>query len=316
MTDDNIAQWDRLLNRLAPGGRLARVWPLSGGISAGMTAVEVAAPNGESRRWVVRRPNAAVLNHNPQAAAQEYRLLQTLHAQGINVPAPVYLDEPGAVFNAPCLVLDYIDGAPEFAPVDRSDFARRLAGQLAQIHAARGDFSFLPSLPDDVDILCGPRPALCNVEMQEERIRSALEAAGPPPAAPAAGLLHGDYWPGNVLWRSGEPVGVIDWEDAMVGNPLFDLAGARMELAWIMGTDVMEAFTQEYRTLTGVDTTALPHWELRAALRLIRWAGSDLPGVASFFAPYGRADITADSIRAQFRAFIGQALAALDWKRT
>ena len=26
-------------------------------------------------------------------------------------------------------------------------------------------------------------------------------------------LLHGDYWPGNVLWKNGALVGVIDWED-------------------------------------------------------------------------------------------------------
>ena len=25
-------------------------------------------------------------------------------------------------------------------------------------------------------------------------------------------LLHGDFWPGNILWRDGRLVAVIDWE--------------------------------------------------------------------------------------------------------
>jgi aminoglycoside phosphotransferase (APT) family kinase protein len=37
-------------------------------------------------------------------------------------------------------------------------------------------------------------------------------------------VLHGDYWPGNVLWRDGRLVGVIGWEEAAFGDPLADLA--------------------------------------------------------------------------------------------
>ena len=43
-------------------------------------------------------------------------------------------------------------------------------------------------------------------------------------------LLHGDYWPGNVIWQDGRLVAVIDWEDACLGDPLADLATARVEL--------------------------------------------------------------------------------------
>lgn len=311
-TNENLAQWKRLVTQLAPGAHPVRAWSLSGGISAGMTALEGVMPGGERRRWVLRRPSAAALALNPHAAGQEFRLLTQLYVQRLPVPQPLLLDESGELLAGPGLVLEYIDGAPEFSPADRVGFARHLAGLLARFHTVQGDFSFLPALPTDVDTLCGPRPARCNVELQEERIRAALAAAGAPPPAPAAGLLHGDFWPGNVLWRGGAPVAVIDWEDAFTGNLLFDLAGARMELAWIMGLDVMDAFTSAYCALTGLEIAALPYWELRAALRLIRWAGSDLAGWAAFFAPYGRPDITAESIRAQYGAFIGQALVALE----
>jgi aminoglycoside phosphotransferase (APT) family kinase protein len=81
-------------------------------------------------------------------------------------------------------------------------------------------------------------------------------------------ILHGDYWPGNVLWRDGELVGVVDWEDALFGDPLADLGITRLEIGWSAGFAAMELFTRQYRALRpALDVTALPLWDLRAALR-------------------------------------------------
>ncbi len=44
-------------------------------------------------------------------------------------------------------------------------------------------------------------------------------------------LLHGDLWPGNVLWQDGRLVAVVDWEDGAVGAPLIDVASARGDLS-------------------------------------------------------------------------------------
>ena len=80
-------------------------------------------------------------------------------------------------------------------------------------------------------------------------------------------LLHGDYWPGNVLWRDGCLVAVIDWEDACLGDPLADLATARVELLCRYGRDAMDRFTDRY-VAAHHDTTgplrmeALPLWEV------------------------------------------------------
>ena len=49
-------------------------------------------------------------------------------------------------------------------------------------------------------------------------------------AVPAT-LVHGDFWPGNVLVDGGEVTGVVDWERAeTAGNPVRDLA--RFALAY------------------------------------------------------------------------------------
>jgi aminoglycoside phosphotransferase (APT) family kinase protein len=38
-------------------------------------------------------------------------------------------------------------------------------------------------------------------------------------------LVHGDLWPSHILWdrRAGRPTGVVDWEDASVGDRAMDL---------------------------------------------------------------------------------------------
>ena len=80
-------------------------------------------------------------------------------------------------------------------------------------------------------------------------------------------LLHGDYWPGNTLWQRGTLVCVIDWEDAVLGDPLADVANARMELTMAFGPTAAADFTDQYRALVpALDLTALPHWDLYAAL--------------------------------------------------
>jgi len=50
----------------------------------------------------------------------------------------------------------------------------------------------------------------------------ALAERRPEPRHPT--LVHGDYHYGNMLFRDGRVVGVLDWEIAQLGQPLLDLA--------------------------------------------------------------------------------------------
>ena len=61
-------------------------------------------------------------------------------------------------------------------------------------------------------------------------------------------------------------------------------------------------------SLNDLDFSLLPYWDLVAALRLIRLAGSDLKGWASFFYQYDRMDITEESILKGLNFFIDQAV--------
>ena len=312
ITEDQ--RFEQIIHKIAPRSRLLRAWPLKGGISAWMTALEIERPDGQTGRMILRQPGDAALAHNPRAAEDEFRLLQIIHSLGLTTPRPFYLDQTGQILPTPFFVIEYIEGRPEFAPEDITNFSAQMAAHLAKIHQVSGanpDLAFLPRQTNDLTTLIVPRPAQMNQSLDEGRIRDTLQAAWPFPRPNPPVLLHGDYWPGNILWQDDRLAAVIDWEDAHLGDPLKDLAISRLDLLWIFGVEAMNSFTQAYQSRMAIDYTDLPYWDLYAALRLVRMAGADLTGWAAFFPPFGRADITEQKIREYYRYFVDQAFAGL-----
>lgn len=294
---------------IAPGSTLLRTWPLQGGISAEMTAFELQRPDGQTRKLILRRPSEPVLRLNPRAAEDEFKVLQLITSLGLAAPTPYYLDQSGTIFSTPYLIMEYIDGRPEFPSSPAADFTIQLAKSLATIHSAnhwRLDTSFLPKSANEcVEI---SRDGLSNVDLSldDQRIHHVLEEISPMLQRNVPVLLHGDYWPGNILWRDDMLVGVVDWEDAQLGDPLIDLAISRLDILWIFGTDALHSFTNYYQSLMNIDFINLPYWDLCAALRLARLIGDDLTQWTAFFHPYGRHDITEQSVREHFQYFVTQ----------
>ncbi len=242
--------WEAIIHHLHPHAELRRAWPLTGGLSAQMTALEIGLPDGQTQKLVLRQHPRAV---------QEFDLLGVLHTQGLPVPAPLdYGLSP-----APYLVMEFIEGQPDFAPADLPGYIRQFAALLARMHA--------------IDA----RPFL-------------------PPSDAGRALVHGDMWPGNVLWKDGKIAAVIDWEDAACGDPLEDVAISRLEMLLFFGVEAMNDFTRTYQALTQIDLAPLREWDWRAAERVEpeEWAAP--------LALLGRPDITADAIRAAHQLFMAQ----------
>jgi aminoglycoside phosphotransferase (APT) family kinase protein len=143
--------------------------------------------------------------------------------------------------------------------------------------------------------------------LDEGRIRATLEAVWPLPARHVLALLHGDFWPGNLLWREGRLVAVVDWEDAEIGEPLMDVAISRLDLLWVLGVKAMHAFTRRYQTLAALDFGDLPYWDLCAALR----PASRLAEWAAGWPALGRSDIDEAYMRARHHWFVEQAYTQL-----
>jgi aminoglycoside phosphotransferase (APT) family kinase protein len=295
--------FEQVVHKLDPQSKLLRTWELKGGVSARVTALETLRPDGHTQKMIVRQHGEVDLKHNPHVAADEFKLLQLLHSVGLATPAPYHLDQSGEIFSTPYLVIEYIEGKPEFAPSDLPDLIFQLATQLSRIHQVDGsqlDVSFLPQQANISAQKLRARPANVDESLDEGLIRDALEAVWPFPQRNTSVLLHGDFWPGNILWRDGQLVAVIDWEDAALGDPLADVANSRLEILWAFGLDAMQSFTHQYQSMTTIDFTHLPYWDLCAALRPV-----------AQIAQWGLDDTTERTMRERHRWFITQAFEKL-----
>lgn len=261
----DASPFEAVARAVDPTTRLLHAEPLTGGISATVTALTVERADGRTERWVVRQHGERDLRGNSHIARDEFRLLQIAAAHNLPVPPPIAVDETGAILGSPYLIVGFVDGEDDFEPDDLSATLRQMADALAAIHAIP-DIAPLAFLPRSAR---GYRPASHRLDdaLQEGRIRAALDAHTPA-AANSPTLLHGDYWPGNILWKSGRIAAIIDWEDAALGDPLADLATARLEIFWWFGEAARDNFTAHYLTrATSCDPGNLPYWDLVAALR-------------------------------------------------
>ena len=310
MNDFDWHKARQVVARLDPQATLQRVWPLRGGVSAQMTALEFAGAASDARTVIVRRAGAWAMQQNPAIIPQEYAILQAVTQMGVKAQRPYWLDTSGEIFADPYMVIEYIEGAPRYAPADSLHFVTQMASHLAALHrlsvGGLQPLAFLPDYAAQVTTKLATPPAALDLSLDEGRIRDALTRAWPP-ASGRRGLLHGDFWPGNLLWRGEELVAVIDWEDAALGDPLADFATTRLDVLWLFGEAAMQTFSTHYASVTGFEMTDLPVWDLVAALR----PAGRIDVWAAGWPEMGRPDITPATMRAGHRAFVEQALARL-----
>lgn len=303
MVDSSVAD---ILNKFDPTLRPVRHWQLSGGLSSDMTAIEVEDPRGQSRKIVVRRPRAGVNWGNPHRIANEFRALTALERAGVPAPRPLYLDPESDDQPSEYMVTSFVEGAAEFSPSDGRTFVDALAVALVDIHRIDSSDDALSLMPDQKTILSGflgVLPAALDETLEAPRILGVLRDAWPPPLHRKA-LLHGDYWPGNVLWRDRTVMAIVDWEGCCVGYPSSDVAVMRLNLLWMLGDEAMETFTARYAEYGDAVLDDLPFWDLAAALR-------PAAGIANWAAGWmaaGRPDITEGIMRARHRKFRAAAL--------
>lgn len=97
----------QVVQKIEPHSKLMRFTPLSGGVSAQVTALEFERPDGELAKMIVRQHGEADLTRNPRIAVDEYKLLQFLKVQGLPVPTPYAFDQSGAIFSTPYIVMEF-----------------------------------------------------------------------------------------------------------------------------------------------------------------------------------------------------------------
>lgn len=294
-------QFQTLLSKFVPENKLQAVTALKGGLSAQTTLLATLSAEGETQKFVVRQHGENDRAMNANIARDEFRLLDNLQATAVSAPKPVAVDTD--TFEFPCVILEYIEGTTQIDASQLDSVLQQMAQALADIHSiasAESTFSWLPNLSMRFNYLLRERTNPFDTSLNEERIIEALKPVWEFAEVNGVSLLHGDYWASNILWREGQLVAVIDWEDAMLGNPLADLGDTRITTLWAHGQSAMHNFTEHYKKLMPhLDYAQLPYWDLCAALRPI-----------SQFSDWA-SDYHEPTMRQDHHRFVEQALEAL-----
>ena len=259
-----VESWLRTLTGFEDA-RVVGVVPLTDGMSNVTCRVELTdAPVAAA---VLRiQPTHGIFE--PYDILREGKVLKHLAGTAVPVPRVLASESDPAFFGAPFLLLESIDAAHMPAPeVDFAAFSADLpvfAAAVAAIHAidwrtAGLDFLGVPGSPaegfeGEVEAVARRMPAFgCADEPLLNRALTALRASTP--SGGRLALCHGDPNPFNYLFRGQELVGVVDWEQALISDPLSDIgqlvALSHLRGAAPYGPPSENLFVQLYEAATG-----------------------------------------------------------------
>jgi aminoglycoside phosphotransferase (APT) family kinase protein len=187
----------------------------------------------------IRVPHARWLNSGNEnqldtrlQLRQDLDLSRHLRAHGLPVPEVFILhadDDAGAGFT----IARYVE--PDDSELADDEFGG-LIRAIHQVPVPPLDLVGMESLDDADEVLAerigdrlrnlaavtGPAPSSLGSGASFPDVRAVL-AADPGDGLPRR-LLHMDLRPENILVRSGRPAAILDWSNALIGDPALDLA--------------------------------------------------------------------------------------------
>jgi aminoglycoside phosphotransferase (APT) family kinase protein len=263
-------QFEQVAKAIDPGATVTSTQKLVGGLGCRMDVLEMHLGNGFAHKVVTRQYWETKDPGNNKRPRGESTVLNVLNSHGVPVPQPV-LDEKTAskIFGRPGLVISYIDGKANLQPQDIGDWARQLAGVLAQIH----------SVPVPPELESVPRSHInsLNKWMAADEapgryakhplgtdLWNAMRALWPDVDTSANQITHSDFWPGNTLWKDQKLLAVVDWEWPSLGVPSDDV-GYFLTDAVYAGFDVEETFLMAYESAAEKPVQDLLFWKMMAA---------------------------------------------------
>jgi aminoglycoside phosphotransferase (APT) family kinase protein len=185
----------------------------------------------DGERLVMRLPPPGARIAGPADIPRQGRIMDALNRQGLPVPAVRAMSSEPLIDGRPYVLVEAVDG----------ERIERIAGRYPnEVVAASAveTLKRLQAVPLELTGIGDEQPQELPAELarwtwlmerapeeltaRAPRLVSRLEAAMPRPRQPV--LVHADFHYGNMLFREGLIVALLDWEIAQVGQPLLDLA--------------------------------------------------------------------------------------------
>lgn len=88
-------------------------------------------------------------------------------------------------------------------------------------------------------------------------------------------LVHADFGSNNVLAQSGRITAVIDWSEAMLGDPLYDIANIFFWRTWLVCMEEQAAFYERSEKYSGWSAEKLLCYQVRIGLQSAHDAATD-----------------------------------------
>jgi phosphotransferase family enzyme len=193
------------------------------GESASLGPVTVRVPHA---RWL-NSGNETQLDTRLQLR-QDFDLSRHLRAHGLPVPAVFALHTDGTGIGTDFTIAQYVESDDSELP--DAEFGR-LVRAIHEIPAPPLDLVCMESRDDADQVLAGRigdrlknLAAVTELDVRFPDIRTALAADRGDSLLRR--LLHMDLRRENILVRAGRPVAILDWSNALIGDPALDLARA------------------------------------------------------------------------------------------
>ena len=249
-----------------------------------------------SKSFVLRRPPLGHILESAHDMAREHRIITAVGKSDVPVPQTYGLCEDKSINDQPFYLMEFVDGivphAQEvFKPVsmaDRRSMGLHVIDVLASLHNTDIDAIGLGTLAKKEAYLERQLKrwtqqwlATKTDEIPDmDRSLELLHAKRPDQIGSA--IVHGDYRPGNMLFKDGRMVALLDWELCTLGDPLADVGyllnnwgepgdvGAEALPTGIGGFPTRDELSERYQERTGRSLAeinyyrAFSHWRLAA----------------------------------------------------
>ena len=292
LADIDRATIAAIFEPITGGTALGDIAPIEGGLVN--TLLRVTCAGGHN--YALRIYPDDTLARAPAARFERETAILAALADKLPVPHPTVVDASRTVCAWPYIIYPWIDGITlnecrlgartGIAP----SLAKRLGRVLATIAAAHtmatlpslGHLSIANALVDAEAQLAASRARDRLGGIAADALRRTLDTAAPAleDQRGARQLVHGDFGGRNILvqstdGRSWKPAGVLDWEAASTGSPLWDI-GSLFRYPGRFGSEFRAAFERGYLMAGGL----LPDdwWRLARlidATRLVEVLGED-----------------------------------------